>query len=304
MKTLLINSAKIAKNSITAHTRSIIELSKQLDIELVSTSEEIQQLNPKHYKKIAVFGSAFYPKTAEIEAWIRKCDNPVIIWINNEYQCSPNSEYARLIKDYESIVISNVAKNKVKGHNDFHLLNLNTLLVNEPNSIILKKYDLLYYGTYRPNRRLYLQKYFNDTDFYLSSTKKNLRKFYQLAGCNATFCNKLNWTKDKETLNLFKYSLYIEDEFTHGNYNHLANRFYECLFCNVVQFFDKSCSNTIQTADIEFDDYYYVDSYEELKDKVENTDFDRALQQQQEMWLNNALQEKKQVLEQLKYILT
>lgn len=304
MKTLLINSAKITKNSITAHTRSILKLAEELDIELVSTSEEIKKLSPKNYEKIAIFGSAFYPKTAEIESWIRKCESPKIFWINNEYQCSPNSEYARLVKDFESTIISNVSKNKVKGYDNFFLLNLNTLLAGKPNRTVFKKYDLIYYGTYRANRRIYLQKYFSDSQYHLSSSKKNLRKLNQLAGCNAIFCDKLNWTKGKETLNLFKYSLYIEDEFTHSNYNHLANRFYECLFCNVVQFFDRNCSNTIKTANIEFDDYYFVDSYEELKYKISNTNFEKELKQQQSMWLGNALEEKKQVLTQLKNILS
>lgn len=303
-KALLIDTAPIPANPSTAHCRGAIELGKQLGIEVVSKIEDFTEKKPNDYQKFVVFGSAFYPKTAEIEAFIRKCANPKIFWINNEYTCSPNSEYASLIKDFESTVISNVVEqsNKVKNYNHFHLLNLNVLLAKHSNQTIFKKYDLCYFGTYRAGRRKYMQKYFSQSNFYLSSSKKNLRKFYQLAGCNAKFCDKFDWTEGKETLNLFKYSLYLEDEYTHTHFNHLSNRFYEALFCNVVQFFDKNCSATIKLSNLELDDYFFVDSPKELEEKVHDTDFEKALKLQR-AWQNQVLQEKESVLKQLKSIL-
>lgn len=304
-KTLLIDTAPIAYNPTTSHARSAIELAQDLDIDLVSRIEDFADRNPKDYSKIVVFGSAFYPKTAEIEAWIRKIDNPQIIWLNNEHTCSPNSEYARLIKDYDSVVVSNLVErgNKVKGYNKFYHINLNCLLAKPPSPTLHKKYDLVYFGTYRAGRRVYLQKYFADSTFHLSSSKKNLKKFKQLAGCNAIFCDKFDWTHERETFNLFKYTIYLEDELMHVNFNNLSNRFYEAIFCNVVQFFDKSCKNTIAQARMyEVPSYYFVESYEELCEKVATTDFDKALLEQSP-WAEIALQERKLVLEQLSEIL-
>ena len=301
---LIIDTAKIPKNPSTAHTRLAIELSKALPADLISTREEIERLDIDNYKYFIVMGSAFYPETASIEAVLRKNKNAVIVWVNNEYGCSPNSEYAALIKDHQSIVLSNVVQesNKVKWYDKFYLLNLNCLLFDSLPRQLDKKYELIYYGTYRPNRRVYLQKYFQNPDFYISSSKKNLRKFKFLNGCKAIWCDKLNWQQGKETLNLFRYSLYIEDQYTHVHYNHLANRFYECLMCNVVQFFDVNCANTITKSGYNMDKKFIVSGYEELQEKTKKYDFQELLKEQQ-IWKAQANQEKTKVTQHIKEIL-
>jgi len=306
MTSLLINSAKITKTSITAHTRNALILAKNLNITLVSTSQEIKALNRTDYDTFIVVGAAFYEKTAEIEAWIRVGSVKKIVWINNEYQVSANSEYARLIKDYPSLIISNVveAGNKIKGYDQFQLLNLNALIYDDSAREIQKKYDLTYYGTYRPGRRLYLQKYFSESQFYISSSKRNIRKIHQLCGVNTQFCDKFNWEQGKETLNLFKYSLYIEDEFTHSHYNHLANRFYESLMCNVVQFFEESCRSTIKAAGYDVADKYFVSNKHELEQKVSDFDFNACIQEQREKFTPKAQQEKQEALQCISALLT
>ena len=115
-------------------------------------------------------------------------------------------------------------------------------------------------------------------------------------------CGSLSWEKQRETLNLFKYSLYIEDEHTHNNYNYLANRFYECLMCNVVHFFDINCKNTIEKSGIEFDDYFYVSNLEELKDKIKNDDFEKSLKFQKK-WNITAEKERESVINAIKEVL-
>jgi hypothetical protein len=298
MKTLLINSAKISADSISVHTRTALFLSERYGIELVSTAEEINCLDPRNYKKVVVFGSAFYPKTAEIEAWIRRIKEPTIIWINNEYTCSPNSEYARLIKDFDSIVISNHVEsgNKVKGYNRFYFLNLNAICARKANDTIFKKYDLCYYGAYRPGRRLYLQKYFQHGDFHLSSSKKNLRKFEQLAGCKAIFCNSFKWHEGREAFNLFRNTIYLEDEKTHEIYSHLGNRYYEAMFCNVAQYFDVSCRNTVEKSKIAFDESFYVSNYEELKSRIQSNDAVKTAAIQRDLWQQQAIAERDAVI--------
>lgn len=306
MKALLINSAKISPNSITAHTRNALILSKGFGIDLISTAEEAKALLRSDYDTFIIIGAAFYPKTAEIEAWIRRGEVKKLIWINNEYQVSPNSEYARLIKDYPSLLISNVIKggNKCKGFDDFAHVNLNALLFDCISRPIDKRYPLLYYGTYRPGRRVYLQKYFAESDFYISSSSKNIRKFHQLCGINARFCDSMNWETGRETLNLFEYALYVEDEYTHDHFNFLANRFYECLKCNVVQFFDASCRSTLERAGYPVLDRYVVNSQAELEHKVSTFDPAQCRAEQFNAWHRLAGMERKEVMECLSALLT
>lgn len=306
MKPLLINSAKISPSSITAHTRNALILSKTFGIDLISTAEDAKALPREAYDTFIVVGAAFYPKTAEIEAWIRRGEVEKIVWINNEYQVSPNSEYARLIKDYPSLLISNVVQpaNKCKGFDDFAHVNLNALLFDCKSRPIDKRYSLLYYGTYRPGRRVYLQKYFAESDFYISSSSKNIRKFHQLCGINARFCDSLNWEAGRETLNLFNYSLYVEDEYTHSHFNFLANRFYECLACNVVQFFDESCRGTLEQSGYPLLERYFVGSQAELEEKAATFDAAKCRIEQFEAWHRLAGCERKEVVECLSALLT
>lgn len=307
MTTLLINSAKIANNTTTAHTRNALRLAKITNLKLVSTIEECKALNRNNFNQFVIIGAAFYPKTAEIDQWIRNGEIKRVAWVNNEYQVSPNSEYARLFKDFDNLLISNVENkqaNKGKGFNDFLPINLNVLLLDCKKRPLFKKYDLVYYGTYRPDRRIYLQKYFYESEFYISSSQKNIRKFNQLSGCNAKFCDKLNWEQGRETLNLFKYSLYLEDEFTHNNFNYLANRFYEALMCNVVLLFDISCRNTLEKSGYPILEKYFVSNYAELKNKVKTLDWQQCLNEQFNAWHRLATLEKKDVEQCLYSVLT
>lgn len=310
-KTLLIDTAPIPYNPTTSHCRTVQEISRNLGFELVSTTEDLKGKNPSDYTTFAVMGSAFYPKTAEIEAFIRRAGNVHMVWLNNEHTCSPNSEYARLIKDYPSTVVSNVVErgNKVKGYNRFVHLNLNCLLAKERNELAVKKYTMLYYGTYRPGRRIYFQKYFSENDdFILSSKTKNLRKFNQLAGCNCQMADSPDWTPGRESFNLVRNTIYLEDELMHVNFNFLSNRFYEALFCNVIQFFDASCRNTLTRHGLyEVDEFLFVDSKAELIDKL------KFISNNQTLWYHQfnelrrnadkALEEKKMVLKKLNTLL-
>ncbi|MDD4515392.1 hypothetical protein [Massilibacteroides sp.] len=304
-KTLLIDTSPIPDNPTTSHCRTIQEIAKALSLPLISTSEELKELNPSEFENFVVIGSAFYPKTAEIESFIRRSKKPHIFWLNNEHTCSPNSEYARLIKDYPSTVISNLVEegNKVRGYNRFILLNLNSLLMQQPNPLTQKKYDILYYGTYRPGRRLYFQKYFADADeFILSSKTKNLRKFKQLAGCNCRFADSPQWIRGRESFNLVKYTIYLEDELMHKNFNHLSNRFYEALYCNVVQFFEETTRSTIERHGVyKIPDRYFVTDKKSLVSKINEFDFDACLVDQHQ-WASIAIEEKKNVLKELKRI--
>lgn len=297
---IIINSSKYSSTSVAASTRNAKILSDELNIPMISTYEECEQLNASDYHCFIVVGSMFYPETARIERWIRSHrGKPNIVWINNEYRTTPNSEYYRLMKDYHSIIIANTESIKSNRHDEFHLVNLNALMFHGANEIIHKELDHIYFGTYRPGRRLYFQKYFKDNLFHIASNKKNLKQFYQLAAADGKWLNTLNFEPRKESLNLFRFSLYLEDEHTHENYHHLANRFYECLNCNVVQFFDVSCMNTITQSNFEVDPYFIVSSFEEYEQRA--TDWEALYERQlgDQVWFATARKEKEEALQMI-----
>lgn len=187
-----------------------------------------------------------------------------------------------------------------------NFLNLNLLIAREPNNLNDKKYDCIYYSRYRNGRMKYCKEYLQG-DIYFSTNRKNVKHFYHY-GCRPRWINGLSWTKGHETLNQFRYSLYLEDEYTHNVFNNLANRWYEAGFCNNVVFFDVNCDNTIRKSEL---GYYYdqvkdymVSNHSELMYKIAycNQDFERHLAVQK-TWRMAELYNRQQMIERLKEII-
>ena len=200
--------------------------------------------------------------------------------------------------NYEVIANHVESGTAVKDYEKFHTINLNLLLFKGVNKLTDKKYDLIYWGSYRPNREKYFREYF-DADMMLSTSQKNLKKFRDI-GCKATGINKLSWDRHQETLNLFKYTLYIEDEKTHNHYSHLANRFYEALQCNVLTFFDSNTAKTTAQAGLSIPDFFFVEGSQDLKNKIKIADKDfLKLLSEQHKWVDQEIVKRKQMMQQL-----
>lgn len=190
--------------------------------------------------------------------------------------------------------------------NGTNFLNTNMLIAKEPNQLIKKKYDCIYYSRYRADRMKYCKEYLQG-DIYLSTHPKNHKHFFH-AGCKPKLIKHIDWTPKKETLNLFRYSLYIEDVYTHSVFNNLANRWYEAGFCNNVVFFDINCWNTIRKSEIAYFEEqikdYIVTSYEDLQAKIEycNRDFEKHLAIQKS-WRIGEMHNRNQMIKELKQII-
>lgn len=190
--------------------------------------------------------------------------------------------------------------------NGTNYLNTNLLISRQPNQLSAKKYDCIYYSRYRADRMIYCKEYLQG-NIYLSTHPKNHKHFFH-AGCRPKLIKHIDWTPKKETLNLFKYSLYIEDTYTHSVFNNLANRWYEAGFCNNVVFFDINCWNTIRKSEIAYFEKqiknYIVTSYKDLQAKIEycNQDFEQHLAIQKS-WRIGEMNHREQMIKQLKSII-
>jgi hypothetical protein len=107
---------------------------------------------------------------------------------------------------------------------EWHTVNLNSLIFNNVKCPIKAKdkNGTIYFGTFRKHRAKDMAQFNGIKNYTISSSK--------------------------ETLNNYKYSIYFEDLHTHSNFAYLANRFYECLMCDVLIFFDAKCEKTIEES--------------------------------------------------------
>ena len=285
------------KKRIDAYFRNTLIISDYLEATFLYNENEYNKHLETKFDAILIFYSNYYSPVKQMKQIADNNNEARFFWILNEYAISANYTF---LKDKNVTYIKNWEE---EGQ---IMLNLNLLFSKKPNEVKGKPYDCIYYGTFRTDRAEYCKEYFKE-DLYLSTTSKNFKK-YRHIGCSAKLIKKLSWEENKETLNLFKYQLYIEDKHTHKVFNNLANRYYEAGFCNNVVFFDVNCRNTINKSELSYYkeqvEDYIVESYEDLQSKIKecNKDFNKHLAIQKS-WRMNEATARTNMLEELKNII-
>lgn len=311
MKIALLDVKKSTglKSKFTAvNVRNLFLLKKELNCDLFLFEKDLMT---KNIYDIVIFGfNSIHTETKLTQEFIRKNTNEKTNFfvICGEYEQTDcvNLRYEKrdfsVIQNYEGKTRLGLKEQQLNVYE----LNLNLLIAKKPNELITKKYDCIYYGRWREDRVEYFKKYIQD-GLYLSTSTKNMKKFKH-AGCNPKYLDTISWDYKKETLNLFRYSLYIEDKYTHKVFNNLANRWYEAGFCNNVVFFDANCWNTIVKSEIGcFEDQikdYIVSDYNSLQEKIKycNQDFEKHLAIQKG-WRFNEMKHREDVINELKKII-
>ena len=308
MSIAIIDSKKtktdLPKSPIDAHLRNAYVLKDELQATILYNREDLRKSWSRDFKHIIVSHASFYADVFPFLTWMKdRKDLSKFYFLSNEYNLNINWGFHKFLMNNGFDVIANHVESgsPVYGYENFHTLNLNLLLFKGRNQLIDKKYDCLYWGSYRPNREVYFKKYF-DENMMLSTSSKNLKKFRAI-GCKSKGIKKLTWDKNRETLNLFKYTIYIEDLKTHKHYSHLANRFYEALSCNVLMFFDVSAKKTTELAGLDVEDFYFVSGANELREKTKIADknYNERIEAQSR-WVDSALSERKELMRSLKDI--
>jgi hypothetical protein len=299
---------KVGCNFTAVNMRNMILLSKELNADFYYSVEQLKGNNKQYDIALVGFGSINSEAVITRDFISKNCKKAIFLSGEYEQQTSPALWYSNknydVIKNYEGT-------GKLAGRTNGRILktyelNINLLIAKEPNQPTQKKYDCIYYGRWREDRAKYFKRYIQN-GMYLSTTIKNMKKFKH-AGCNPKYLDTISWGERKETLNLFRYSLYIEDEYTHKVFNNLANRWYEAGFCNNVVFFDVNCWNTIRKSEIaHFESQikdYIVSDYQELKSKIEycNQDFEKHLAIQKG-WRISEMYHREKMIEEFKKII-
>jgi len=222
----------------------------------------------------------------------------------NEYNCMGiNNDIRKLFIEMKKnlTIIANfpqISKKNIKKHLQ---VNLNTLIFRPERAppTRTKSQNVIYYGMFRKDRETYFLRYFDDR-MIVSTSLKNILLFKQI-GIRAQFARPFMWGKHS-TLEIFRYSLYIEDVFTHTHYNYPANRFYEALMFNVLQLFDKNCAKTFERAGYDVADYIVEDADSmHRKIKTLNRHYSDHLSRQR-VWKRRASVERKETIAQLRPI--
>jgi hypothetical protein len=277
-------------NTSIVHVRNSLIISDILKADLITHESQISRYANNKYDFIICMYASPYMKYKQYFELLKNNMSAKLFWLVNDHDLEDNillrNAVLSLDKTYDMICNNPrtsyrhwILGKKLKDRklNDFiinwHTLNLNTLIFNAKkrefrNDTLFshKKEKIIYYGTFRKYRILDMLDY-NGLDYTISTSKKNQHK-YKASGIEAKFIDRLKWDKNNETLFHFKYSIYFEDVHTHNNFAFMANRYYECIMCDVLMFFDYRCINTIDKSKYNIPKYLIVKNAKEMKLKV------------------------------------
>jgi hypothetical protein len=210
-------------------------------------------------RNIIISYASFWSDWQSIAKFITEHPESQIYRLLNEYGVFPlNSGIAKVVDQNKIIIVANFPQMTERCLNHIQI-NLNTLIF-DPEIAPKgeeKVYRAIYYGMYRKDRAVYFTRYF-DENIVVSTSRKNILLFKQL-GVTPIFAKQFYWGRSS-ALERFRFSLYLEDEYTHTHYNFPANRFYEGLMFGVVQLFDVNCQETFRIAGYDIKDYLVKDS--------------------------------------------
>jgi hypothetical protein len=239
----------------------------------------------RNVDNVVYFYSSFYAKFDELILFMKKQPQANLFWLYNEYTLAMNSSIARFFKERSYDVITNLAD----GHSaditntagKINVINTNVTAYRDEIKVRPfheRKHELMYYGTYRPDRQEYVNEYFRGA--YVSTSPKNMSKFKSNGLKDVYFVDLLVWGRNDSTLNNVKFSVYIEDKSMHQDkFSHLSDRFYECVSNGVVLFFDINCKKNVSLSGYNIPEFFFVKNRQELDEKMKIVSEDDKLRQ-------------------------
>lgn len=217
--------------------------------------------------------------------------NSKVCWFSNESTLHLNSSIRKYFHKRGFDFITNLHdgySKETQEAKNIHVVNVNVTAYKD--NIALREfndreYDLIYYGSFKSDRIEYIQKYFSDA--LISTSSKNVMHYKASGLAKSKYIHPLVFGKNDSTLNRCKFSVYIENLNVHGSkFCFMSDRFYECISNGVVLFFDKNCEQTVLQSGYNIDNFFFVDSRDELNEKMKHISNDKALR---DSYLKNVL---------------
>ncbi|CAB4141193.1 hypothetical protein UFOVP410_32 [uncultured Caudovirales phage] len=250
--------------------------------ELIQYEDYVKSDCHKNVDAIVYFYSSFYAKFDEIITFMKKHPHSKTYWLYNEYTLALNSSIAKYFYKRGYEVITNLmdghSKDIVNSAKKINVINVNVTAFRD--EIVKRPFherdiDLMYYGSYRPDRQEYMNEYYQNA--IVSTSSKNVKRF-QANGLNAKFVDRLIWARKDSTLNKVKFSVYVEDKSMHlDKFSSLSDRFYECISNGVVLFFDINCKKNVSASGYNIEDYFFVSNKNELNQKMLEIESDLSI---------------------------
>lgn len=281
--------ADFSKTSV-AHARNSVILSQILDADLITGEKDLHLAEGKAYDHIICSYASPYMKYKTLIDVVRNNPDAQLWWFVNDHDLEDNILLRNVLAEtngqrgfnmicnnsregYRGWIlrkkVRNLAGEQIGILDDFighwHTLNLNALIYQyeRPYSWEEKTGGAVYWGTMRKWRLPDLIEY-QGPHLTISATPRTQKKFAENGVSSSPFVDKLSWQRGCEDLAQYKFSLYVEDEHTHENYAHMANRYYEALMFNVVTFFDAKCRANIEKSGFLIDPFFIVNGRAEL----------------------------------------
>lgn len=306
MRILIIDSHKGTNAGIpqNLHWKNSKILAEYLNADLLWSFPSCNDIIHRDYDIIIFVHASHYAYTDY--KWLEFSPNAKLFYITNEYNLGePRTLWMAAKAGRKYTVIANhphqISKVVMKYVDEWNIVNINSLIfgMNKQQGGLTSFLEdphtsasgCIYYGSFRKDRSKYFNKYL-DENIIVSTHSKNENKFRE-AGVTSVIQKRIDW--NNTGLFQFKYSLYIEDEITHTNYNHLANRFYEALNYGCIPIFSEESRQTVEQSGYEVSEQYFITNSSELKNKT-----DLILEPS---WLIDAAKERTETLDRIKEII-
>lgn len=275
MHGIIIEVSPVHRNSTLAHVRNCVAINERLRWDMAWDENKIKSAAKKQYDRYLFSYSAKFAPHDAMARFVESQPNARRFWMMNEY----NGSVPKCLRDAGDVTVlagfERLPSRDYRYVRDWHAIDLNLILIGDRFETA-KKYGCIYYGTYRPGREADFVNYLKPGIALSSSTKNH--KLFRSIGCTSRMVDKISWINRRETLRLFRYSLIIEDEYSHKNYTHLPNRFYEAWWCGCIPLIDEQCRVSVQRSGYDVPEFCFV-TPDTISERISELDVDYANKQ-------------------------